>query len=283
MSDVHKVKELRRVTGAGFKDCNNALKEADGDLDKSVEILRVKGISKASKKMGREANDGLICISENKEQISILELNCETDFVAKNEDFLNFAEELSEINNLVSSDSKELNNHVMKNGKIVNENLVELISKIGEKITIGRSKTFSNKNQKNYYYLHSIVKKNIAKLGVIVSIENDSYNNVIDNFGKNLTMHIAASNPLSITESGIDKELIDKERDLINEELKNSGKPEKIAQKISIGKLQKYKQDNSLMSQIWVMDTKKKVSEIINELNLPSLKIKDFFRLKIGD
>ena len=96
-------------------------------------------------------------------------------------------------------------------------------------------------------------------------------------------MHIAASNPLSITESGIDKELIDKEKDLINEELKNSGKPENIAQKISIGKLQKYKQDNSLMSQIWVMDTKKKVSEIINELNLPSLKIKDFFRLKIGD
>ena len=283
MSDLQKVKELRKVTGAGFKDCNNALKEANGDLEKSIEILRVKGVSKASKKMNRQANEGLICLTENKDQISIIELNCETDFVAKNEDFLNFTEELSTLNNEVSSDLQKLNDHKMKNGKKVSDNLVELISKIGEKITIGRSKTFSNINQKNYFYLHSIIRKNIAKLGVIVTIENNDYNKTIDDFGKQLSMHIAASNPLAISENEIDKEVLDKETHLINEELKNSDKPRNIIEKISIGKLNKFKQDNSLMSQQWVMDTQKKVSDIINDLKSPSLKIKEFLRLKIGD
>ena len=283
MSDIQKVKELRRLTGAGFKDCNSALKESNGDLEKSIEILRVKGISKASKKMSRDANEGLVCISENSNQISMLEINCETDFVAKNNDFLSFAEELSEINNNVNSDLSQLNNEKMNNGKIVSENLVELISKIGEKITIGRSKTFSGINQKNYFYLHSVIKNNIAKLGVIVSIENDNYNDKIDNFGKQLSMHIAATSPLAINENDIDNETLEKEKKLIDEELKNSGKSIDIIEKISLGKIKKYKQDNSLMSQLWVMDTKKKVSDIIKELNFPALKVKDFYRLKIGD
>tara|TARA_Y100000816_G_scaffold277754_1_gene248253 strand:+ start:616 stop:1467 length:852 start_codon:yes stop_codon:yes gene_type:complete len=283
MSDIQKVKELRRLTGAGFKDCNSALKESNGDLEKSIEILRIKGISKASKKMSRDANEGLVCISENANQISMLEINCETDFVAKNNDFLSFAEELSKINNNVNSDLSQLNNEKMNNGKKVSENLVELISKIGEKITIGRSKTFSNINQKNYFYLHSIIKNNIAKLGVIVSIENDNYDEKIDNFGKQLSMHIAATSPLAINENDIDSEIIEKEKKLIDEELKNSGKSIDIIEKISLGKIKKYKQDNSLMSQLWVMDSKKKVSDIIKELNFPALKVKDFYRLKIGD
>ena len=283
MSDIQKVKELRRLTGAGFKDCNSALKESNGDLEKSIEILRIKGISKASKKMSRDANEGLVCISENANQISMFEINCETDFVAKNNDFLSFAEELSKINNNVNSDLSQLNNEKMNNGKKVSENLVELISKIGEKITIGRSKTFSNINQKNYFYLHSIIKNNIAKLGVIVSIENDNYDEKIDNFGKQLSMHIAATSPLAINENDIDSEIIEKEKKLIDEELKNSGKSIDIIEKISLGKIKKYKQDNSLMSQLWVMDSKKKVSDIIKELNFPALKVKDFYRLKIGD
>ena len=283
MSDIQKVKELRRLTGAGFKDCNSALKESNGDLEKSIEILRIKGISKASKKMSRDANEGLVCISENANQISMLEINCETDFVAKNNDFLSFAEELSKINNNVNSDLSQLNNEKMNNGKKVSENLVELISKIGEKITIGRSKTFSNINQKNYFYLHSIIKNNIAKLGVIVSIENDNYDEKIDNFGKQLSMHIAATSPLAINENDIDSEIIEKEKKLIDEELKNSGKSIDIIEKISLGKIKKYKQDNSLMSQLWVMDSKKKVSDIIKELNFPALKVKDFYRLKIGE
>ena len=283
MSDIEKVKKLRHSTGAGFKDCNSALKESNGDLDKAIEILRIKGVSKASKKMSRDANEGVIALSGDENQTSVIEVNCETDFVAKNQDFINFVKELSEINNKCSSKIEKVKSNLMKNGKSVDENIVSLISKIGEKITIGKSKTFSNLNQKNYFYLHSIVKNNIAKLGVIVSIENDNYNEVIDNFGKQLSMHVAASNPLALTENDIDKEILEKEKKLINEELKDSGKPSNIIEKISLGKLQKFKQENSLMSQIWVMDTKKKVSDIISELNFPELKVKDFFRLKIGD
>ena len=283
MSDIQKVKELRKVTGAGFKDCNNALKESGGDLEKSVEILRVKGISKASKKMTRQANEGLICVNETEKQLSIIEINCETDFVAKNDDFLMFAEEIGKINNEVSSDQDKLNNSKMKNGKTVNDNLVELISKIGEKITIGRSKSFLNKNKKNYYYLHSVVKNNIAKLGAIVSLENNNYNEVIDKFGKQLSMHIAASSPLGLNSDDIKKNIIEKEIELIKEELKSSGKPEEIAKKISTGKINKFKEENSLMTQNWVMEPKKRVKDIISEINIPSLKIKEFIRIKIGE
>ena len=283
MSDIEKVKKLRHSTGAGFKDCNSALKEANGDLDKAVEILRVKGIAKASKKMSREAKEGVIAISGDINKTSMIEVNCETDFVAKNEDFINFVKELSDINNQSSSSLEILNKSNMKNSKTVEENLVSLIAKIGEKITIGRNITIHNPNSKNFVYQHSVIKDNISKLGVIVSLETNEKNDNINNFGKQLSMHIAASNPLALNTQDIKKEILDKEQELISEELKNSGKPTEIAQKISIGKMNKFKEENSLMTQAWVMEPKKKVKDIIREMNVPDLKIKQFTRIKIGE
>ena len=156
MSDVEKVKKLREATGAGFKDCNLAIKEANGDLDKAIEILRVKGISKASKKMSRDAKEGVIALNGDHSKTSILEVNCETDFVAKNEDFIKFVKELSEINDKVNSDIEKLKSSLMKNQKNVQDNLVSMIAKIGEKITLGRAKTIINENSKNYFYMHSV-------------------------------------------------------------------------------------------------------------------------------
>ena len=283
MSDIQKVKELRKVTGAGFKDCNNALKESGGDLEKAVEILRVKGISKASKKMSRQANEGLICVNKSEKQTSIIEINCETDFVAKNDDFLIFAEEIGKINNEVSSDLVKLNNSKMKNGKSVKDNLVNLIAKIGEKITIGKTRTIEDPNSKNYIYQHSVIKDNVSKLGVVVSIESNTKSQEVDILGKQLSMHIAASNPLALKADEIKKEIIEKEQELIAEELKNSGKPDEIAKKISLGKINKFKEDNSLMTQNWVMEPKKKVKDIISEMNISNLKIKEFIRFKIGE
>ena len=150
MSDVEKVKQLRKSTGAGFKDCNSALKESGGDLDKAAEILRVKGIAKATKKMARDAKEGVIVVTGDTVKTSLIEVNCETDFVAKNDDFVNFVKELSEINNNCSSDLEKLNNSKMKNNKTVEENIVALIAKIGEKITIGKLKTLENVNSKNF-------------------------------------------------------------------------------------------------------------------------------------
>ena len=258
MSNLDKVKQLRKSTGAGFKDCNSALDEAKGDIDKAVEILRIKGISKASKKMSREAKEGVIALSGDQNKTSVIEVNCETDFVAKNEDFIKFVKELSEINNNCNSEKKTLSNSKMQNNKNVEENLVELISRIGEKITIGRSKTIEHNGSKNFTYLHTIVKDNLAKLAVITSLETKEKNDKVDLFGKQISMHIAASNPIALNSKEIDFAILKKEEELIAEELKNSGKPEEIVKKISLGKVNKFKEENSLITQQWVMDPKKK-------------------------
>jgi len=283
MSDIEKVKKLRELTGAGFKDCNLAIKESDGDIDKAIEILRVKGISKASKKMSRDAKEGVIAVTENDKQISLIEVNCETDFVAKNDDFVNFVKELSDLNNKVNSNVEELKKSKMSNGQTVDENLVALIAKIGEKITIGKTKTLSNEGTVKSKYLHTIVKDNLAKLAVAVSLETSDNSNVVKNFGKQLSMHIAASSPLALDQNSINQSIIDKELELVTEELKNSGKPEEIAKKISLGKMSKFKEENALLSQAWVMEPKKKVQDIIKELSIPDLRIKEFVRFKIGE
>ena len=283
MSDIEKVKKLRVATGAGFKDCNLAIKEASGDLDKAVEILRVKGISKASKKMSREAKEGVVAISGDEKKTSIIEVNCETDFVAKNDDFIDFVKELSELNNQNDSNLDNLKKSKMKNGSSVEDNLVALIAKIGEKITIGQTKTISNSSSVNYQYLHTVVKDNLAKLAVIVSLETKENSETVKTFGKQLSMHIAASNPLALESTLIDKAIIEKEQELITEELKNSGKPEDIAKKISLGKMNKFKEENALMTQAWVMEPKKKVQDVLKELAVNDLKIKEFSRIKIGE
>ena len=283
MSDIEKVKQLREATGAGFKDCNLAVKESKGDLDKAVEILRVKGISKASKKMSRDAKDGVVATTGDENKTSIIELNCETDFVAKNEDFVLFAKELSDLNNQNDSDLEKLNKSSMKNGKTVDDNLVSLIAKMGEKITIGRVKTFNHSGAKNFNYLHTVVKDNLSKLAVVVSLQTENTSDSIKSFGKQLAMHVAASNPLALDVNSIDKDILKKEQDLITEELKGSGKPDDITQKISIGKINKFKEDNALLSQAWVMEPKKKVKDIVKDLSITDLKIKDFYRLKIGE
>ncbi len=283
MSDIEKIKKLRQNTGAGFKDCSSALEESDGDLQKAAEILRVKGISKASKKMSREAKDGVIALSGNDSISSIIEINCETDFVAKNEDFINFVKELSEINNSCKSNLDLLKKAKMINNQTVEENLISIIAKIGEKITLGRSKTLQNKNNLIFSYLHTVVKDNLSKLAVIVSISTKENDEKIKIFGKQLAMHIAASNPLALNTKDIDVNIINKEEELIAEELKSSGKPDEIVKKISLGKLNKFKEENSLLNQAWVMEPKKKVKDIIKELNVNDLEIVDFFRLKIGE
>jgi len=283
MSDIDKVKQLREATGAGFKDCNLAVKESGGDLDKAIEILRIKGISKASKKMSRDAREGVIATSGDEKKISVLELNCETDFVAKNDDFVLFAKELSDLNNQNDSDLNKLNKSSMSNGKSVEDNLVSLIAKMGEKITVGNAKTFNQSGTINFRYLHTVVKDNLSKLSVITSLETSDNSDAVKVFGKQLSMHIAASNPLAISSDLIDKDILKKEEDLVTEELKNSGKPDEIVQKISLGKMNKFKADNALLTQAWVMEPKKKVQDIIKDLNISDLKINDFYRIKIGE
>ena len=158
-----------------------------------------------------------------------------------------------------------------------------MIAKIGEKITIGKSKTIQNVGSINSKYLHTVVKDNLAKLAVAVSLETKSNSDAIKNFGKQLSMHIAASNPLALDQNSIDQSVIEKEQQLVSEELKNLGKPDEIAKKITVGKMNKFKEENALLTQAWVMEPKKKVQDILKELSVSDLKIKEFVRFKIGE
>ena len=283
-SHLNKIKKLRELTGVGFGDCNTAINECGGDIEKSIKYLRVKGISKASKKMERVANDGLICIHEENNKSSIIEINCETDFVAKNLEFLNFSENLSKLCFELKGDLNNLKKKKMKDGNSVDENVIKLISKIGEKITIRRCNFFDDNKYMNFSYVHAALKKNIGKLGVLVCIESKKFNKQIKDFGHKLAMHIAASNPLAIEVSQLDKKMLEKENEIISEELKNSGKSDSIIEKILRGKLEKFKQENTLINQIWIMDPKKKVKDVIAELGKEnSITIKDFVRYKVGE
>ena len=280
---LQNIKKLREMTGVGFKDCKTALDETNGDIEKSIEYLRKKGIAKASKKMSRTASEGLVLAKEENGKVSIIEINSETDFVAKNKDFLSFCKEVSELNFISKGNLNELNNSKMLNGSLVKENLINLISKIGEKITIRRSNFFDNLNGLNFFYVHSAIEKNIGKiisvvkLGGIIKGKNEG-------LGTKIAMHIAASNPLSIDKDGIDKKIVEKELEIIKAEIINSGKPPEIAEKISSGKIAKFLNDNSLLNQIWIMDPKKKVSDILKENSKEKkIDIIDFVKYKVGE
>ena len=281
---LEKVKQLRKITGVGYKDCKNAIDETQGDIEKSVELLRKKGIAKASKRMSRVAAEGLICIYEQDNQFSMIEINSETDFVAKNNQFVNFAEEISQLALIKSGKMEDILNSTMTNKKNVKDNLVDLISKIGEKITLRRSAFIGKDKSINFSYTHSSLKKNVGKLGVLLSIETTKPKNEILNLGKQLAMQVAASSPLAIDKESLDQNILQKEKEIIKEELKNSGKDTKIVEKIAIGKLNKFIADNTLLNQEWIMEPKKKVKDVLKEVvGQDKIEIKKFIRFKVGE
>ena len=281
---LDKVKKLRELTGVGFKDCKNAIDENKGDIEKSIEFLRKKGIAKANKKMERVAADGLVCISEKENQISIVEVNSETDFVAKNNEFIKFVEEVSNLALSNSGKMEDLLNSRMKNSNKVKDNLVSLISKIGEKITLRRCDFVGSDKFLNFSYTHSSIKKNIGKIGVLLSIKTTKKRKELLEFGKQLAMQVAASSPLAIDKDSLDQIILNKEKEIITEELKNTGKDNKIVEKIAVGKLNKFIADNTLLNQEWIMDPKKKVKDVLEEVaGKEKIEIKKFIRFRVGE
>ena len=280
--NLENVKKLREITGVGFKDCQLAIDENNGDINKSIEYLRKKGIAKASKKMSRIAADGLVLIYEKNGMISVIEINSETDFVAKNKEFITFCKEISEINFKTQGDIKKIKSSIMKNKKTAEETLIALISKIGEKITLRRSKFFDNKGT-NFSYVHNSLEKNIGKVVSVVKLKK---NEKIDlkEIGSKLAMHIAASSPIAIDKNEIGRDILNKELEIIKEEVKNSGKKGEMIEKIANGKLKKFVSDNTLLNQIWIMDTKKKVKEVLKSCSgEEEIKVLDFVRFKVGE
>jgi len=281
---LDKVKKLRELTGVGFKDCKIAIDENNGDIEKSIDFLRKKGIAKSNKKMERIAADGLVCICEKENKFSIIEVNSETDFVAKNDEFIKFVEEISNLTLLNSGKMEDILISKMKNKNNVKDNLVSLISKIGEKITLRRSDFVESGNFLNFSYTHAAIKKNLGKIGVLLSFETTKKKDQLLVFGKQLAMHIAASSPLSIDKGDLDQNILKKEMEIITEELKNSGKDTKIVNKIAAGKLNKFITDNTLVNQEWIMEPKKQVKDVLKEIaGKDKIEIKKFTRFKVGE
>ena len=271
---LESVKKLREMTGVGFKDCKLAIDESNGDLEKAIEFLRKKGIAKASNKMSRTAAEGLCMLHEKDGEVSLIEINSETDFVAKNDIFISFCKEVSIINFKNKSDLLKVSKTKMKNNLLVETNLTDLIAKMGEKITIRRSSFFDNSNGVNSFYIHGALED---KIGKIVSIVKTSKENEI---GKKIAMHVSALSPMALDEKSLSKDVVDKEIEIIKAELLNLGKPPEMIEKIAKGKINKFISDNTLINQVWIMDTKKKVSDILIDNDI---KIIDFIRYKVGE
>ena len=281
---LEKVKKLRELTGVGFQDCKNAIDKNNGDIEKSIEFLRKKGIAKANKKMERVAGDGLVSVCEKGNKFSIIEINSETDFVAKNNEFIKFVEEISKLALFNSGRMEDILISKMENKKNVKDSIVDLISKIGEKITLRRSDFIGSSKFINFSYTHSTIKKNVGKIGVLLSLNTTKKKDELLDLGKQLAMHIAALSPLAIDKEGLDKNLLQKEKEIITEELKNSGKDFKIVDKIVTGKLNKFVSENTLLNQDWIMEPKKKVKDVLKEISgKDKIEVEKFIRFKVGE
>ena len=280
------IKKLRNKTGAGMMDCKRALDETK-DIEKAVDWLRKKGINTAQKKSERSATDGLVTIKIADSIGVILEINSETDFVAKNEYFQEFCETTSMlcVKNHIENIDDLLDSSFENSGNKVKDELTNLISKLGENIVIKKLKLVNDPKLRLQKYLHNSVSENSGKLGVLLSFSVREINNDVNDISKQLCMHIAATEPKSIDIDSLDKSLISKEKDIYKDQLKSSGKPDDIVNKIIDGKIKKYYEDVCLLEQPFVIDNKIKVKDVISEFNKNNnldLNIKNYFIFKLG-
>ena len=267
---MNNIKDLREMTGAGFLDCKKALDENNFDIDKSVIFLRKKGLAKANKKASREAKEGAVGIYSNENIVSIIQINTETDFAAKNDVFLNFMDRIGKFSLLKNDHNISLSdfNHLVFEENSIDNHFKDIISKVGENIIL--SKLIFIKIDKKLMissYIHNSYRKNIGKIAVVLKanvIENDEQSKI---FGKNLCMHIAASKPLALDINGLDSELIEKEKEIQLETIKSSGKPENIIEKILEGKMKKFYSESTFLNQKYILDPDKTVSEVLTEFS----------------
>ncbi|MBM4172128.1 MAG: elongation factor Ts [Ignavibacteria bacterium] len=282
---ANQVKDLREKTGAGMMDCKKALEESNGDFEKAVEILRKKGAAVAAKRAERSATEGVVLtkVINNGKSAAILEVNCETDFVAKSEDFLGFSEFVMDV--VVKKNPKDVD-ALMKenlNGKSISDELNGLIGKIGEKIEVSRFAIVNSYNGEVVDYVH-----HGSKLGVLVRVDDVPSNNVeeLQPIIKDVAMQVAAMRPLTVNREEVDKSVIEKELDIYKELARKEGKPEQVLEKIAVGKLNKFFEENCLLEQAFIKENSKKVGDLIadfNKKNSTQVRITLFKRFHISD
>ena len=267
------VQELRRMSGAGMMECKTALSDSGGDITKAFKLLREKGIAKAEKKSNRDANEGLVGVMVNAEKASIVEINSETDFVSRNSEF-------HELVNSILNFSISDNGVPLEDRQEVKDLINDAVSKIGENIVLRRSAALKGNI---YSYVHNSVSQGLGKIGVLIDIDTNGQG--IQEIGKNLCMHIAALNPKSISENDLDVKIVESEKEIIKQQLKDTGKPENILEKMMDGKLKKFYEENTLMGQKFVMDPSITVKEYIEQSATNyncKISVNEFIRFEIG-
>lgn len=274
------VKELREKTGAGMMDCKKALTETAGNLEEAIDWLRKKGLSAAAKKSGRVAAEGLVAIATTPNKAAMVEINAETDFVARNEQFQQFVEDVAKTALKVGEDLETLKNTPMENGKSVADNLTQLIATIGENMTIRRVRVISIDNGVVASYVHGALRPGVGKIGVLVALKTSSPSEAIENLGRQVGMQIAASRPIALDVNGVDTAEIERERNILVEQARNAGKPDNIIEKMVEGRLRKFYEEVVLLEQVWVHDGESKVKNIIAK---SGAELVDFARFHLGE
>lgn len=281
------VKDLRESTGAGMLDCKKALVATNGDMEQAVDWLRKKGLASAAKKSSRVAAEGLVAVAVDGNKGAIVEVNSETDFVAKNELFQEYVEDAALVALASNGDVCEMKTfNCPKCGKTFEERLTDLIAKIGENMTLRRAQMVEVSNGVIASYIHNVARNNLGKIGVLVAIESSADKAKLQELGKHLAMHIAASRPLFQTIAAVDPAAVEREKAIFSEQAKASGKPENIIEKMVEGRIRKYYDEVVFEEQAYIMDPDKKVKQVIvdaaKELGA-DIKVKEFVCFKLGE
>ena len=280
------VKELRERTGAGMMDCKKALTENNGEMEASVDWLRTKGLAAAAKKAGRTAAEGLVGVAVTGTRGAVVEINSETDFVAKNEQFQSFVRDLSQLVLAVGTDVDTLKSAAYPGGGTVEEKLTNNIATIGENQSLRRAAILEVGEGAVVSYVHNAAAPNMGKIGVLVALESAAPAETLQALGKQIAMHIAAANPLALDASGLDPALVERERGIAIEKAKESGKPANIVEKMVEGGIAKFRKDNALLSQLFVIDGKTPVADVVaaaaKDAGSPIV-LKAFERFQLGE
>nr|WP_315384373.1 translation elongation factor Ts [uncultured Sphingomonas sp.] len=280
------VKELREKSGAGMMDCKKALSETNGDMEAAADWLRAKGLAAAAKKSSRTAAEGLVGLAVAGTKGVAVEVNSQTDFVAKNEIFQNFVRETTALALEAGDDVAALKGTKMASGQTVDEALTANIATIGENQVLRRAKKVEVAKGAVIPYVHNAAAPGLGKIGVLVALESQAGVDVLEPLGKQLAMHIAAAFPLALDESGLDQDVLARERAIAAEKASESGKPAEIIEKMVDGAVKKFAKENALLSQLFVMDGKTPVSDVIAKAAKDSgsaIVLKDYVRFQLGE
>ena len=280
------VKELRERTGAGMMDCKKALAETNGEMEAAIDWLRAKGLAAAAKKAGRTAAEGLVGVAVAGVRGAVVEVNSETDFVAKNEIFQDFVRNVAQIVLENGSDIEALSNSSYPSGGTVAETLTDNIAKIGENQSLRRAAVLEVKEGVVVPYVHNQVAPGLGKIGVLVALESAAPSETLIALGKQIAMHVAAANPLALNADDLDAELVERERSIAMEKAKESGKPQNIIEKMVEGGLAKFRKDNALLSQLFVMDNKTPVADVVAQAGKEAaspVTLVGFVRFQLGE